>query len=130
MTMTTKPTKTVTDSPTPPGLAAQVADLLKRPYTMVVRGDPQDGYLAEVSELAGCISAGDTPSEALTMLREAMAGWFGPRLIRGLVFPEPQPLLPSTEHFSGRILVRTSPYFHRALMERARKEGVSLNQWV
>jgi antitoxin HicB len=97
---------------------------------MTVRGDPEEGYLAEAPELPGCISAGDTPVEAMMMLQDAMAGWFEARLMQGLSIPEPQPQLPPVEHFSGKILVRTSPYFHRALVERARNEGVSLNQWV
>jgi antitoxin HicB len=107
---------------------ARIRELLDRPYRMVVRGDPTEGYLAEAPELPGCLTAGETAVEAMEMLRDAMAGWFEEMLESGLPIPEPE--APPTEQFSGKILVRTSPHFHRALVERARSEGVSLNQWM
>jgi predicted RNase H-like HicB family nuclease len=64
-------------------------ELLKRPYTMVIRGDPTDGYLAKAPELPGCFTAGETPEEALAMLREAMALWFESMLETGDPIPEP-----------------------------------------
>ena len=83
---------------------------------------------AEAPELPGCISAGETPTEAMEMLRDAMAGWFEEMVESGLPIPEPE--TEPIEQFSGRILLRTSPHFHRTLVERARSEGVSLNQWL
>jgi antitoxin HicB len=68
---------------------ARIRELLDRPYRMVVRGDPTEGYLAEAPELPGCISAGETPIEAIEMLRDAMAGWFEEMLESGLEIPEP-----------------------------------------
>lgn len=51
---------------------AYVEELLRRPYRMVIRGTPEEGYLAEAPELPGCITAGETPEEALALLRDAM----------------------------------------------------------
>ncbi|HLZ71891.1 MAG TPA: type II toxin-antitoxin system HicB family antitoxin [Dehalococcoidia bacterium] len=65
-------------------------ELLKRPYVMVIRGDPTDGYLAKSPELPGWFTAGETPEEALELLRDAMALWFESMLETGDSIPEPE----------------------------------------
>src|SRR5437764_704215 len=55
------------DAPPTPEVEATVQALLARPYRMVVRGDPEEGYLAEAPELPGCFTSGDTPAEAVKM---------------------------------------------------------------
>ena len=65
-------------------------ELIQRPYRMVICGEPMEGYLAEAPELPGCFTAGETPEEALTMLREAMSLWFESMLAHGEPIPEPQ----------------------------------------
>ncbi len=65
-------------------------ELLQRPYTMVIRGDPVDGYLAKAPELPGCFTAGETPEEALALLRDAMTLWFESMLETGDPIPEPE----------------------------------------
>ena len=109
-------------------IEARVAELLRRPYRMVVRGEPEEGYLAEAPELPGCFTAGETPEEAMEMLRDAMAGWFAASLDLGL--PIPEPTSASLDRYNGRILLRISPYLHRRLAEQAQEQGVSLNQWI
>src|SRR5438105_3587771 len=106
------------DAPPTPEVEATVNALLARPYRMVVRGDPEEGYLAEAPELPGCFTAGDTPAEAMELLRDAMYGWFLVRVEEGLPIPEPEP----TPEHSGRFLVRLPKTLHRELAER---EGVS-----
>lgn len=98
-----------------------VEQLLGRPYRRVITGDADEGYLAMVPELPGCFTAGETPTEALEMLEDAMAGWFESALARGLAIPEP------AGRESGRLLVRMPKSIHRRLMERAEEEGVSAN---
>jgi antitoxin HicB len=102
----------------------RVQELLKLPYRKVIRGDAQEGFLAEAPELPGCFTAGETEEEALEMLREAMAAWIESALIDGDPVPEPTP---DPAH-SGRVLVRMPKSLHRCLAERAKEEGVSLNQ--
>jgi len=65
-------------------------ELLQRPYRMVICGEPVEGYLAEAPELPGCFTAGETPEEALELLRDAMALWFKSMLAHGEPIPEPQ----------------------------------------
>jgi predicted RNase H-like HicB family nuclease len=59
------------------------------PYHRVVRGDPADGYVASIVEFEGCLTDGDTPSEALSNLDEAMAGWLESCLLHGDPIPSP-----------------------------------------
>lgn len=106
---------------------AEVAALLRRPYRKVITGDPEGGFVARAPELPGCITEGDTETEALTMLLDAMAGWFEVALERGVAIPEPVALRTT---YNGRILVRTSKTLHRRLAEHAGDEGVSLNQLI
>ncbi len=101
---------------------ATVQDLLRRPYRKVITGDSEEGFLALVPELPGCFTAGETESEALDLLHDAMAGWFESAIARGLSIPEP------AGQESGRMLVRMPKSLHRRLLERAEQEGVSANQ--
>lgn len=67
----------------------EIQRLLKLPYHRVISGEPIEGYLGEVPELPGCLTAGESPAEALANLDEAMAAWFEAALITGLSIPEP-----------------------------------------
>jgi len=68
---------------------AQLQDLMKHPYHRVIAGEPVEGYLAEVPELPGCITAGRTPEEALSNLEAAMAVWLESALVHDDPIPEP-----------------------------------------
>ncbi len=70
-------------------LAAAVEQIMRRPYNRVIRGEPVEGYLGEVPELPGCLTAGETAEEALRNLDEAMAVWLEVALLRGNPIPEP-----------------------------------------
>jgi antitoxin HicB len=106
----------------------RVADLLARPYRMEVRGDPEEGYLATAPELPGCMTAGETPTEALELLRDAMATWLESAIAHG--DPIPEPAQASKDDYSGRLLLRMPKTLHRDLAAGAEREGVSLNQHV
>lgn len=70
-------------------LDSRVEAILRRPYHRVITGEPVEGYLAEVAELPGCLTAGETPEEALRNLDEAMAVWVESALVHGDPIPEP-----------------------------------------
>lgn len=70
-------------------LEAQVQAILRRPYHRVITGEPVEGYLGEVPELPGCVTAGETAEEALGNLDEAMAVWIESALAHGDPIPEP-----------------------------------------
>lgn len=67
----------------------EVQRRMRMPYHRLIHAKPVEGYLAEVLELGGCFTAGETPEEALANLEEAMAGWFESCLLDGQVIPEP-----------------------------------------
>lgn len=62
------------------------------------------------------------------MIEDAKRGWIEVALEGGVEIPEPGQ--ETDEEYSGRILVRTPKSLHRDLIERAKKEGVSLNQFI
>ncbi len=45
------------------------------PYTIELTPEPEGGWFVCVRELPGCMSTGDTPEEAMEMIREAMRLW-------------------------------------------------------
>ena len=107
--------------------AADIAAYLSAPYIRMLIPDAQEGgYLAEVLELPGCISEGDTPEEAYSNLQEAMEGWIATALGRKQPIPEPV----GDREYSGHFPLRISTELHRAAALRAAQEGISLNQWI
>jgi antitoxin HicB len=97
------------------------------PYTIELRNDPEDeGWFVRVKELRGCMSEGDTAEEALAMIREAMELWLEVALEEGIPIPEPRP----DEDYSGKFVVRVPRSLHRELVEKAQRQGTSLNQYI
>jgi antitoxin HicB len=115
------PTMTATS----PETERQIEEILRRPYRKIISGDPEEGFLIQVPDLPGCMTAGETEAEAIANLPEAMAVWLESALDHGDPIPEPTP-----ERYAGRVLVRMPRSLHRRLAAQARAEGVSLNQWV
>jgi antitoxin HicB len=104
---------------------------LSLPYTIEFRreepDDPAHGaWFARVIELPGCITEADSLEEAAAMIQDAMAAWLEVALEDGREIPEPH----RTDDYSGKFVVRLPKSLHRALVEAAERDGVSLNQWV
>lgn len=74
---------------TPEEREAEIQRRLTMAYHRLISGEPSEGYLGEVLEFPGCLTAGDTPQEALANLDEAMAGWIESCLMDDLPIPEP-----------------------------------------
>lgn len=88
---------------------------LSLPYTVEIRHD-EDGWLAKVLELPGCMTWADAFEELGAMIEDAME--------HGDPIPEPR----DTEEFSGKVVLRMPKSLHRDLARKAKDEGVSLNQ--
>jgi len=99
---------------------------LSLPYTIELTPEPEGGWFVSVKELPGCMSQGDTPEEAIQMIRDAMSGWIEVALEDGDSIPEPREL----DDYSGKFVVRVPRSLHRDLIETAEREGVSLNQYI
>jgi antitoxin HicB len=111
-------------APVDSAIARRVAEIMKRPYRKIISGDPDQGFLIEVPDLPGCMTAGETEAEAIELLHDAMSLWLTVALEDDLPIPEPSP----EPTYSGRVLVRMPKTVHRRLAEQAEEEGVSLNQ--
>ena len=112
--------------PVGPDVECRVTELMALPYRKVITGDADEGYLATIPDLPGCMTAGETEAEALELLHDAMRGWLESNIERGLPIPEPG----AASTYSGKLLVRMPKSLHRRLIERADDEGVSANQLV
>lgn len=97
------------------------------PYAVRVYREPDgSGYTAEIPDLPGCITCADTLDEVWALIEDAKQGWLELALADG--DPIPEPVL--EEQPSGKFTVRVPRSLHRKLSEEARREGVSLNQFV
>jgi antitoxin HicB len=96
------------------------------PYRIELQRDPEGGWFVQVKELPGCMSQGETPEEAITMIQDAMRGWIEVSLEDGDPIPGPRPL----DEYSGKFVVRVPRSLHRDLVDAAEREGVSLNQYI
>jgi len=85
-----------------------------------------DAWFAEIAELPGCMTQGDSAAEAVEMIQDAMAGWIEIALEDGNPVPEPRPM----DTYSGKFVVRVPHSLHRDLVRAAEREGVSLNQFA
>ncbi|SDD29215.1 Predicted nuclease of the RNAse H fold, HicB family [Paenibacillus sp. UNCCL117] len=104
-----------------------VAYYLSLPYTFQVRRVEEDSkgrYWANVKELDGCHTSGDTWEEAYADLQEVLKDHIEIKLEHGDPIPEPH------ENFSGKILVRLPKSLHQQLIFKADEEGISLNQYI
>ena len=104
----------------------QVAEYVARPYARILTPAEEGGYIAEVLEVPGAMSQGETAEEAVKMVNDALGGIIAVMLEDGENIPEPI----GFNEYSGRFNLRVSSETHRQAVLRAQVEGVSLNQWV
>jgi antitoxin HicB len=106
-----------------------VDDYIDLPYKILLTADEDEdghqGWVAEVLELPGVLSQGETIEEAAENVRDAMAGWLSVAIEDGKPIPRPR-----DTSYSGRFLIRIPASLHARLTELAELEGVSLNQFV
>lgn len=97
---------------------------LKYPITIHVA--PEGGYVAEIEDLPGCLAQGETLAEAYKLIEEARRMWLEVAYEDGLDIPLPR----DEEQYSGKFNVRVPKNLHRKLDRMAKREGVSLNQYI
>lgn len=96
------------------------------PYSIRIIPEEVGGYFAEVEELSGCMTQGDTIEEVMKNIEEAKESWLTVAIEEGIEIPRPREM----EEYSGKFLVRMPKSLHRKLANLAEREGVSLNQMV
>ena len=101
---------------------------VRLPYRVEIYPEADgSGYTAEIPELPGCITCAETLDELWEMIEDAKAGWLELALEDGDPIPEPSLV---TEEATEHIVVHVPTPLHRRLLEKARREGVSLERWV
>ena len=85
------------------------------------------GYFITYPDLPGCISDGETIEEVLSMGEDARISWIETAIELGRDIPEPYSYM---DNYKGRITVRVPKSMHKELVEEAKEEGISLNQYL
>lgn len=98
---------------------------LQLQYTIRLKKNSDGSYFAEIEELPGCMTEGDTEKEALAMLDDAKKAWVQIALERKLSIPEP-----TSDEYSGKFNIRLPKFLHRQLAYKAKQENVSLNTLI
>ena len=95
-------------------------------YPFQVIADPDGGYVIMFPDLPGCMTQAETMDEIPVMAEDARRAWVSVAYADGDDIP-----LPSyPEEYSGKFNVRLPRSLHRALAEGAKRNGISLNQYV
>lgn len=95
-------------------------------YPIVIYPEEEGGFVAEIEELPGCLTEGETLEETAEKIESARRAWIEVAYEDKLEIP-----LPRTEReYSGRFVSRIPSYLHQKLSEQAECEGVSLNQYI
>ncbi len=94
-----------------------------------LNADEGGGWLAEVPDLPGCMSDGETPEEAVHNVRDAIDEWIAAARDMGRDVPQPDDRKETIE-YSGRLSLRLPRSLHAELVRSANREGVSVNQYV
>ena len=106
-----------------------IKDYMGLPYHIVIQHITDESgfyYFATVREFDGCMSHGDTYTDAFENIQEAMEGWIETKLEGG--FPVPLPI--DENQYSGKFVLRIPKTLHARLAMAAEHEGVSLNQYA
>jgi antitoxin HicB len=95
-------------------------------YPITINSSKDGGYVAEVEDLPGCLTQGETLEETYTNIEEARRLWIEVAYEDGQDIPEPR----DEQEYSGNFIVRGPKSLHKKLDQMAKREGVSLNQFL
>jgi antitoxin HicB len=103
-----------------------IEEYLKEPYARVLIPEAEGGFSCEVLELPGCYAQGDTASEALNNLDDAIAVWIEAALAQGQTIPEAF----ANYETSGKVALRLPRSTHQKAIQMAQLENMSLNTFI
>lgn len=98
---------------------------LALPYRITITPAEEGGYVVSIPDLPGCISQGETLEESIKTIEDAKTCWLEVALEDGISIPEP-----TGEEYSGKFNIRVPKSLHRILVEKAKEDNVSLNQYI
>lgn len=100
---------------------------LARDYPFTVLADPEGGFVIVFPDLPGCMTQAETWEEIGPLADEARRLWLETAYEHNA---QPLPLPSFPEEYSGKLNLRLPKSLHRALVEGAEREGVSLNSHI
>jgi len=95
-------------------------------YPVTVHTDPEGGFVAEIEDLPGCMTQAESLDELFAAIQDAQRAWIEAAYETGQDIPLPREL----DEYKGKILVRVPRSLHRDLAHAAKRDGVSLNQYI
>lgn len=101
-------------------------EYLELNYPITIHEDPEEGFVAEIEDLPGCVTQADTLVEVYEAIQDARLAWITATYESGQDIPLPIQM----EEYKGKILVRLPRYIHKQLVQTAKRQGVSLNQYM
>lgn len=111
-----------------------LAYYLSLPYAVEILPIPDGeggGYAACIPRRGrfSAVGDGETPEAAYADLRDALSSLIADWLAQGVAIPEPGEEAPATA-YSGKLALRVPNSLHARVAARARREGVSINQFI
>ncbi len=103
-----------------------LAEYLALQYPVTLHPEPDGGFVAEVEDLPGCLTQGDSLAEVYALIEDARRLWIETAYAHGDEIPLP----PADENYSGRLLLRLPRALHRKLAREAHRQDASLNQHI
>lgn len=101
-------------------------EYLMLPYRLEIVPDVDEGgYVASYPELPGCMTCADTMERAIAQAADTKREWLIAAMESGITIPEPDDI----EGYSGQFKLRIPKSLHRQLVQQARREGISMNQY-
>lgn len=96
------------------------------PYRIEIIPDANEGgYVITYPDLRGCLATGETIEAAMTNGEDAKREWIAVAIEEGYPIPDPS----SEEEYSGQFKLRIPKSLHRQLVNQAKREGISMNQY-
>ena len=98
---------------------------LSNPYPIEIIPSYDGGYAISYPDLPGCLTCGETLESALENAKDAKRAWLEAAIEDGVEIDEPG----SIDDYSGQFRLRMPKSLHKALAQKAKREGVSINQY-
>lgn len=86
-------------------------------------------WVAKSKFLKGCVGQGETTAEAVNELEGNEFEWLETAKQCGIPIPDMHVRTDSPQ-YSGKISLRFSPFVHEQASDLAKKQGISLNQYI
>ena len=102
---------------------------MKYPFTVYqTQVEDQVFWVAECPLLDGCVGQGDSADEAVKELELNEDAWLETADKYGITIPE----VPCEQMnlYSGKFTVRVAPHVHQTAVKLAKRQGISLNQYI